>query len=89
MRFHPNAEADYVSLGFDRAGAQDVIAWLSDDEFRLCLGYEDAGKMDDFLAPRKCPCDGVIRKLYVKLRPARIESEDCVFVHSFHKEKAK
>lgn len=81
--FSRRAERDYQQLGFSNPQAKEVIAWITADEYDGAVSY-DTGDWDVYLCPRKCPCDGMTRRLYLKLRIPPQMTVAQVYVTSFH-----
>lgn len=89
VTFHRNAQRDYMELGLSTQQAKDVIAWLTIDEFRKTLSYDEPPPgvtYDDYLVPKRLP-DGTTPSLYIKLRIPSPASVDYVYVTSFHKQR--
>ncbi len=85
--FSKKAEKAYQELGFTKDQAKEVVAWITADEFRKSIQYDDTQPFDDYLCPRKCPINGVVQAIYVKLRIPTPASVDYVYVTSFHTQR--
>jgi len=83
--FSKKAQKDVQEqVGYTLDQAMECVAWLTSDEFRTRLFYEDLGTWwDDYVITRRFP-DGTNRKIYVKLRIPAPSSANYVMVTSFH-----
>lgn len=80
------AERQFRELGYSRDQANECIAWIDLSELRKCLRYEDSGmEWDDYVTTHRGP-DGVMRRIYIKLRIPSPATVDYVLVTSFHTE---